>query len=116
MRRIILLLVLAGMFCHALGVAGRGALADAGEEAAHALLHWSESAHHHGDSGSHNQDSAEDAMQHVLADNSLTAPTLCPALGMYFGTGPAPRPRSALATCPPNPFPDQLQRPPRTTA
>jgi hypothetical protein len=116
MRRFVLFLVLAGIFWQAMGVAGRGALASAGEDVAHVLMHWSESAHHHHDDGSFARDDSDDAVRHVLSDNALTAPALCFALSMNFGEESVPRPGDALSVYLPAPFPDRLRRPPRTTA
>ena len=116
MRRFVLLLLVAGVFWQAIGMAGRGAIASAGEDLAHALAHWSESAHHHHDDGTFESDDSDDAVRHVLADNTLTAPALCLSAGMVFGTASMPHPVDALAVYLPDPFPDRLRRPPRTTA
>ena len=104
------------MFWQALGVTGRGALASAGEDVAHALMHWADSAHHHHADGSYDQDGSADAVRHVLADDALSAPALCVASAMDFGAGSVPHPGGALAVRLPDPFPDRLRRPPRTTA
>lgn len=115
MRRIVLFLVLAGMFWQAMGVAGRGALAGVGEDVAHVLLHWSESAHHHHEDGSYDQDGSDEAVRHVLADDALTAPALCLTPDGTFFPASAPAPGDALAVLLPDPFPDRLRRPPRIT-
>jgi hypothetical protein len=116
LRRFVLLVVLAGLFWQGMGVAGRGGLASAGEDVAHALLHWSESAHHHHDDGSYHQDHSDDAVRHVLADDALTAPALCLAPFMNFSAASVPQPAEALAGYLPDPDPDRLRRPPRSTA
>lgn len=115
-KRFVLLVVLAGMFWQAMGVAGRSALVVAGEDVAHALMHWSESAHHHHDDGSYDEDGSVDAVRHVLADDALTAPAIGLALDIQFVPQSAHRPADVTRAPLPDPVPDRLRRPPRTTA
>lgn len=116
MQRLVILCVLAGMFWQVVGATGRVALVGAGEDIAHALMHWSESAHHHQDDGSYDPDASDDAVRHVLADDALTAPALCPGAAPAFALRPMPSPLDTLAVALPEPFPDGLRRPPRHSA
>ena len=116
MRRWVVIFVLAGMCWQAVGLPGLGALASVGDGATHAFFHWSESAHHHHDDGTYDQDDSDEAVRHVLSDDALTAPALCSAADSdIIAVSPA-RPGSALSIYLPDPLPDRLRRPPRNSA
>lgn len=44
----------------------------------HAVLHWTESAHHHHGDGAYHQDASGESTQHVAADHSSGSATLPP--------------------------------------
>jgi hypothetical protein len=98
-----------------MGLVGRSALASAGEDLTHALMHWSESVHQHHADGSLGLDGSDEDIAHLLADNALTAPALCLAPEKGLGTVSMPKPGDAAAVSLPEPFPDRLRRPPRLT-
>jgi hypothetical protein len=80
---------------------------------AHAILHWSDEAHHHHDGDIHLDDSDE-SVSHVMSDHlggaAAVLPSCAPSLGK-FSPGEA-LPLGAQDQLP-SPFLDGLLRPPR---
>lgn len=116
LRRLMLALLFASAFWQALAIAGRATAFGKAEEAAHAMLHWQEQAHHHHDDGSVALDESEESTQHVLVDGCLgaTAVWFAASIGVVFSG--ADRPAAVAAAPPPWPHIDGPRRPPRLTS
>jgi len=121
-QRLLLLLMLASVLCHAVVVQGAWAATGVGEQALHALLHWQGSAHHHhkhhhaGDHGHFHQDESPSSLKHVNADGALYAAALLPAGLIELPSLPRASLQVAVAAEPPIPFLERFKRPPRFAA
>lgn len=108
---LIVLLVCLGWQAWASAQAGLATAVDG--DAAHALLHWSEAAHHH-QGGDIQLDDSDASLSHVQCDHaccgSAAPPCREPVLGDVSPREAVPLTAQGQA---PAPYPDRLLRPPR---
>lgn len=114
MRRVLVLVfVLMSMLWQATAVAGPMALARAGEDLAHAALHWQEEGHHHHEDGGYTADGSYESMQHIVADAALGAPFIGATPTAAFPPNGSPSPRMSPEDHLPAPALERLRRPPK---
>lgn len=73
-RSFVLLLTLFALLWHGIASASLGVGLDAADGAAHAVLHWTETGHHHDDHGGYELDDSAASTAHIAMDGS--APTI----------------------------------------
>ncbi|VWX62904.1 conserved exported hypothetical protein [Burkholderiales bacterium 8X] len=115
-RSFVLVLLMISAFWQVIAMAGHSTAFSSTNEAAHALLHWHETNHHHGDDGTVTEDDSDESRQHVVADGCLGSLALSTTASFSFAPAGRFRPDSRIATVLPAPPPDGLRRPPRRTA
>lgn len=114
MRRVLtVVLLLLSLGWQAFAFAGAAPGMQAGEDLGHALLHWTEEAHHHHDDGSVTLDRSDESLEHVQFGAAgpgmalLNDPTWHPAATL------AEPPRDLASPEPPWPDLPGLRKPPR---
>ena len=112
----VLAILVASLCWQALTVAGQGIAFAGAEDAAHALLHWNDSAHHHDDDGAVSHDDTSSALSHVAGDGAFQSPAITAALQAQAVSAPSLPPAEVEARGASPPHPDGLRRPPRSLA
>lgn len=113
MRRLLtVVLLLLSLGWQAFAIAGVPPGTQPGEDAGHALLHWTEEAHHHHDDGSVTVDRSEESVEHVQLGAA-------PGIGLLTDSAwhthavVAEPPRELAPPAPPWPVLPGLRKPPR---
>lgn len=122
-RRFISLFLVLSLLWQALAYAGGQVWLSEGVQQVHALLHFEEQAHHHGEHPDHDGDGdvhlgdSLASVQHAMHDASVFAPVLLIEVAQL---SPVPlgatRPIELQAVAPPLPFLSGPERPPNTLA
>jgi hypothetical protein len=83
---------------------------------AHAALHWQDKGHHHHEDGSYHLDESPESVQHVVSDHFSATLALLMTAAHDFPSLVSAAPGGLNKAAIPDPDPEGLLRPPRSSA
>jgi hypothetical protein len=105
--------MLLAMLWQSLALARPGSTVNVLADLEHAALHWQGEGHHHHHDGAVHLDDSEASTLHVLSDHVMATTALLPAASHHFPPSTSARPGGLHDARVPDPFLDDLLRPPR---